>query len=391
MPMYTLGHDFVPPPVHAGGLRYHGDAPMVCGLVQGGRRRGARLQAERDLRGRRAVRPHRGDHPGARARARDPRGDRGGRRRPRRPARSARSCSGSAATATSTSPPTTPTSAGTLEDPGVLRGGPAGGARRAAERRRRSPKGGADMRQDIEFDAEGTTLQGVVVRPRRGHGPGADDRDVPRLQRGQGAVPRRVRGGVLRRRVRARSSTTTATSAPSTASRGRRSTRGRRSRDYRHAITYARTREEVDGDRIGVWGSSYSGAHVLVVGAIDRRVKCVVCQVPLISGHENARRLDPRGPDRADAGDVRRRPRGPLSRRGAGDDPGRRARGRAVARCRPRTPTSGSRRPAPSARRRGSTSARCAASRCSGVRAGHVPAVHLTDAAADGRRGRATT
>jgi tryptophan synthase beta chain len=37
MPMYTLGHDFVPPPVHAGGLRYHGDAPMVCGLVRAGR------------------------------------------------------------------------------------------------------------------------------------------------------------------------------------------------------------------------------------------------------------------------------------------------------------------------------------------------------------------
>src|SRR3954447_22097841 len=34
MPMYTLGHDFVPPPVHAGGLRYHGDAPMVCSLVR---------------------------------------------------------------------------------------------------------------------------------------------------------------------------------------------------------------------------------------------------------------------------------------------------------------------------------------------------------------------
>jgi tryptophan synthase beta chain len=34
--MYTLGHDFVPPPVHAGGLRYHGDAPMVCGLVKHG-------------------------------------------------------------------------------------------------------------------------------------------------------------------------------------------------------------------------------------------------------------------------------------------------------------------------------------------------------------------
>ena len=37
MPMYTLGHDFVPPPVHAGGLRYHGDAPSLCGLVKAGR------------------------------------------------------------------------------------------------------------------------------------------------------------------------------------------------------------------------------------------------------------------------------------------------------------------------------------------------------------------
>src|SRR5688500_14534456 len=36
MPMYTLGHDFVPPPVHAGGLRYHGDSPIVCGLVKHG-------------------------------------------------------------------------------------------------------------------------------------------------------------------------------------------------------------------------------------------------------------------------------------------------------------------------------------------------------------------
>ncbi len=36
MPMYTLGHDFVPPPVHAGGLRYHGDSPLLCGLVKQG-------------------------------------------------------------------------------------------------------------------------------------------------------------------------------------------------------------------------------------------------------------------------------------------------------------------------------------------------------------------
>ncbi|MFQ6050559.1 MAG: TrpB-like pyridoxal phosphate-dependent enzyme [Candidatus Hydrothermarchaeota archaeon] len=34
--MYTLGHDFVPPPIHSGGLRYHGDAPILCLLVKEG-------------------------------------------------------------------------------------------------------------------------------------------------------------------------------------------------------------------------------------------------------------------------------------------------------------------------------------------------------------------
>lgn len=30
--MYTLGHDFIPPAIHAGGLRYHGDSPLICQL-----------------------------------------------------------------------------------------------------------------------------------------------------------------------------------------------------------------------------------------------------------------------------------------------------------------------------------------------------------------------
>jgi len=34
--MYTLGHKFVPPAIHAGGLRYHGDAPIICQLVKEG-------------------------------------------------------------------------------------------------------------------------------------------------------------------------------------------------------------------------------------------------------------------------------------------------------------------------------------------------------------------
>ncbi|HJS85177.1 MAG TPA: alpha/beta fold hydrolase, partial [Acetobacteraceae bacterium] len=65
----------------------------------------------------------------------------------------------------------------------------------------------------------------------------------------------------------------------------------RQVRDYRDAITFAETLRETDRDRIGIWGSSYSGGHVLVLGAIERRVRCVVSQVPLISGHANARRL----------------------------------------------------------------------------------------------------
>jgi len=37
LPMYTLGHDFVPPSIHAGGLRYHGDSPIISSLVRSGR------------------------------------------------------------------------------------------------------------------------------------------------------------------------------------------------------------------------------------------------------------------------------------------------------------------------------------------------------------------
>jgi pyridoxal-phosphate dependent TrpB-like enzyme len=36
MKMYTLGHDFMPPGIHAGGLRYHGDSPLVSQLLHEG-------------------------------------------------------------------------------------------------------------------------------------------------------------------------------------------------------------------------------------------------------------------------------------------------------------------------------------------------------------------
>lgn len=34
--MYTLGHDFVPPPIHSGGLRYHGESPIISQLYADG-------------------------------------------------------------------------------------------------------------------------------------------------------------------------------------------------------------------------------------------------------------------------------------------------------------------------------------------------------------------
>ncbi len=66
-------------------------------------------------------------------------------------------------------------------------------------------------------------------------------------------------------------------------------------RDYQHGISYAQNRPEVDPDRIGVWGSSFSGGHAFVVAAIDHRVKAVCGQAPFVSGaatYANLARVD---------------------------------------------------------------------------------------------------
>jgi pimeloyl-ACP methyl ester carboxylesterase len=56
--------------------------------------------------------------------------------------------------------------------------------------------------------------------------------------------------------------------------------------DYRAAITYAAELPDVDRGRLGVWGTSYSGGHVLRVAAGDERIRAAVAQVPTISGGE---------------------------------------------------------------------------------------------------------
>lgn len=64
-------------------------------------------------------------------------------------------------------------------------------------------------------------------------------------------------------------------------------------RDYSNAVTYLQGRSDVQEDRIGIWGTSYSGGAVLAAAALDKRIKCVVSQVPLINGYENILQLMP--------------------------------------------------------------------------------------------------
>lgn len=54
--------------------------------------------------------------------------------------------------------------------------------------------------------------------------------------------------------------------------------------DYRNAISYVETRDDVNAKSIGLWGISYSGGHVLILGDTDPRVSAVVSVVPVVDG-----------------------------------------------------------------------------------------------------------
>lgn len=54
--------------------------------------------------------------------------------------------------------------------------------------------------------------------------------------------------------------------------------------DYRAAVEFARGRDGVDPDRIVLWGTSWSGAHVVYVAADDERVAAVIAQTPDMDG-----------------------------------------------------------------------------------------------------------
>jgi fermentation-respiration switch protein FrsA (DUF1100 family) len=146
------------------------------------------------------------------------------------------------------------------------------------------------MRQDIEFDAAGVTLRGWLYLPDAATTP------VPTVVMAHGFSA--VKEMYLDSFAEAFSAAGLGALVFDNRNFGASDGEPRQEidpwaqvRDYRDAITYAQTRSEVDPDRIGVWGTSYSGGHVLVLGAIDKRVKCVVAQVPLVSGLRNIQRL----------------------------------------------------------------------------------------------------
>ena len=54
--------------------------------------------------------------------------------------------------------------------------------------------------------------------------------------------------------------------------------------DWRAAVAFARALPEVDADRVGLWGTSFSGGHVVSIAAEDQRVAAVVSQAPMEDG-----------------------------------------------------------------------------------------------------------
>jgi len=139
----------------------------------------------------------------------------------------------------------------------------------------------APERTDIEFDADGVTLRGWLYRPSgrpppypavvMAHGfsavkeMGLDDYAVVFARAGlavlvydnrnlgaSGGEPRQEIDPIAQRR------------------------------DYGHAISWLERQDGIDATRIGVWGTSYTGGLVIIAAALDRRIKCVVSQVPYL-------------------------------------------------------------------------------------------------------------
>jgi hypothetical protein len=60
--------------------------------------------------------------------------------------------------------------------------------------------------------------------------------------------------------------------------------------DYRNALCFAETLPNIDHEKTGIWGISYSGGHVLVVSALDHRPAFAISTIPVVDGRQTLRR-----------------------------------------------------------------------------------------------------
>jgi uncharacterized protein len=61
--------------------------------------------------------------------------------------------------------------------------------------------------------------------------------------------------------------------------------------DWRAAMAFVRARSDVDGERLALWGTSFSGGHVISIAAEDPGVSAIVAQVPFVDPISTGRRL----------------------------------------------------------------------------------------------------
>jgi len=63
--------------------------------------------------------------------------------------------------------------------------------------------------------------------------------------------------------------------------------------DWRSAVSYARTVDGVDPDRVVVWGTSFGGGHVIITAAQDHRIAAAIAQCPFTDGFASAFAVPP--------------------------------------------------------------------------------------------------
>ncbi len=144
------------------------------------------------------------------------------------------------------------------------------------------------MRSDIEFDANGTCLRGWLYLPDDKPGP----HPVVVMAHGFSGVKEQgmddyaavfCAGGLAvlvydHRNLGASDGEPRQEIDP-----------GAQRRDYSHAITWVTAQAKIDPARVGVWGTSFTGGQVIIAAAIDRRIKCVVTQVPYLHALDTLR------------------------------------------------------------------------------------------------------